>query len=158
MSIAAPFATEAPCVTLTTMRFRRQIRSPANPLIDMPVEILERCARFSERRTYHGLVVVLGHSRRPTATALKRIIRDVRLLPSTLFHAARAVTIPRQEPHVWRTSYGTVTGVCRSHRKFLALEEAARAGDALAGRRAAAMRQVAATAVYHGVASVEGTN
>ena len=140
------------------MRFRRQIRSPANPLIDMPVEILERCARFSERRTYHGLVVVLGHSRRPTAAALKRIVREVRLLPSTLFHAARAVTIPRQEPHVWRTSYGTVTGVCRSHRKFLALEEAARAGDALAGRRAAAMRQVAATAVYHGVASVEGTN
>ena len=53
---------------------------------------------------------------------------------------------------------GTVTGTCRSNRKFLALEEAARAGDALAGRRAAAMRQVAATAVYHGVASVEGTN
>ena len=141
------------------LRFRRQIRSPANPLIDMPVEILERCARFSERRTYHGLIVVLGHSRRPTATALKRIVRDVRLLPSTLFHAARAVTIPRQGSHtVWRTAYGTVTGTCRSNRKFLALEEAARAGDALAGRRAAAMRQVAATAVYHGVASVEGTN
>ena len=140
------------------LRFRRQIRSPANPLIDMPVEILERCARFSERRTYHGLVVVLGHSRRPTATALKRIVRDVRLLPSTLFHAARAVTIPRNGSWVWRTCYGTVTGVCRTHRKFSALEEAARAGDALAGRRAAAMRQVAATAVYHGVASVEGTN
>ena len=141
------------------MRFRRQIRPPTNPLLDFPVEILERCARFSERRTYHGLVVVLGHSRRPTATALKRIVRDVRLLPSTLFHAARAVTIPRQGDHtVWRTAYGTVTGTCRSNRKFLALEEAARAGDALAGRRAAAMRQVAATAVYHGVASVEGTN
>ena len=158
MSIAAPFTTEAPW-TLTTMRFRRQIRPPTNPLLDVPVEILERCARFSERRTYHGLVVVLGHSRRPTATALKRIVRDVRLLPSTLFHAARAVTIPRQGDHtVWRTAYGTVTGTCRSNRKFLALEEAARAGDALAGRRAAAMRQVAATAVYHGVASVEGTN
>lgn len=141
------------------LRFRRQIRSAANPLLDLPVEVLERCARFSERRTYHGLVVVLGHSRRPTATALKRIVRDVRLLPSTLFHAARAVTIPRQGSHtVWRTAYGTVTGTCRSNRKFLALEEAARAGDALAGRRAAAMRQVAATAVYHGVASVEGTN
>ena len=158
MSIAAPFTTEAPW-TLTTMRFRRQIRPPTNPLLDVPVEILERCARFSERRTYHGLVVVLGHSRRPAATALKRIVRDVRLLPSTLFHAARAVTIPRQGDHtVWRTAYGTVTGTCRSNRKFLALEEAARAGDALAGRRAAAMRQVAATAVYHGVASVEGTN
>ena len=70
------------------LRFRRLTRSPVNPLLDLPVEVLERCARFGELRTFHGLVVVLGHSRRPTAAALKRSVRDDRLSPSALFSDA----------------------------------------------------------------------
>ena len=163
------------------LRFRRQVRSPANPLLDLPVDVLEHCARLGELRTFHGLVVVLGHSRRPTAVALKRIVRDDRLSPSPLFRDAREVKMT----YTYTPPYSNTTGEREEycigdsklktsplHRCLVALTEAAWAGDyevyddddeeipdgILAARRAAAMQQVGATAVYHGVASIEGTN
>ena len=175
------------------LRFRRLTRSPANPLLDLPVEVLERCARFGELRTFHGLVVVLGHSRRPNAAALKRIIPDDRSCltlghsslgrRSALFRAARLVEMS-WDHRDQRTNTTSRLRWCIDdtfHGKYAylkhtaeALEEIAEAGDdeeageagddeeavdaALAGRRAAAIRLVHETAVYHGVASINGTN
>ena len=163
------------------LRFRRQVRSPANPLLDLPVDVLEHCARLGELRTFHGLVVVLGHSRRPTAVALKRIVRDDRLSPSPLFRDAREVEMTYTHTPPYSNTTGEREEYCIGdsklktsplHRCLVALTEAAWAGDyevyddddeeipdgILAARRAAAMQQVGATAVYHGVASIEGTN
>ena len=156
---------------------------PVSPLVDLPVDVLERCARFGELRTFHGLVVVLGHSRRPTAAALRRIVRDDRLSPSPLFRAARLVEMS-WDHRDQRTNTTSRLRWCIDdtfHGKYAylkhtaeALEEIAEAGDdeeageagddeeavdaALAGRRAAAIRLVHETAVYHGVASINGTN
>ena len=163
------------------LRFRRQVRLPANPLLDLPVDVLEHCARLGELRTFHGLVVVLGHSRRPTAVALKRIVRDDRLSPSPLFRDAREVEMTYTYTPPYSNTIGEREEYCIGdsklktsplHRCLVALTEAAWAGDyevyddddeeipdgILAARRAAAMQQVGATAVYHGVASIEGTN
>ena len=163
------------------LRFRRQVRLPANPLLDLPVDVLEHCARLGELRTFHGLVVVLGHSRRPTAVALKRIVRDDRLSPSPLFRDAREVEMTYTHTPPYSNTTGEREEYCIGdsklktsplHRCLVALTEAAWAGDyevyddddeeipdgILAARRAAAMQQVGATAVYHGVASIEGTN
>ena len=167
------------------LRFRRLTRSPANPLLDLPVEVLERCARFGELRTFHGLVVVLGHSRRPNAAALKRIIPDDRSCltlghsslgrRSALFRAARLVEMS-WDHRDQRTNTTSRLRWCIDdtfhQRQYAylkhtaeALEEIAAADDdeeavdaALAGRRAAAIRLVHETAVYHGVASINGTN
>ena len=143
--------------------------------------MLEHCARLGELRTFHGLVVVLGHSRRPTAVALKRIVRDDRLSPSPLFRDAREVEMTYTHTPPYSNTTGEREEYCIGdsklktsplHRCLVALTEAAWAGDyevyddddeeipdgILAARRAAAMQQVGATAVYHGVASIEGTN
>ena len=106
-----------------------------NPLIDLPVEVLERCARFGELRTFHGLVVVLGHSRRPTAAALKRSVRDDRLSPSALFSDARKVRMTFTDTHPYSQRRGERVS-CRIsdrspplHECLTALERAARADD-----------------------------
>ena len=147
---------------------------PVSPLVDLPVDVLERCARFGELRTFHGLVVVLGYSRRPTAAALKRSVRDDRLSPSALFSDARKVRMTFTDTHPYSHRRGQRVS-CRIsdrspplHECLTALERAARADDyydweeaaeaALAGRRAAAIRLVRDTVVYHGVASLNGTN
>ena len=170
-----PSKAPAPPPPVEPAAWRRRGTMPVSPLVDLPVDVLERCARFGELRTFHGLVVVLGHSRRPTAAALKRSVRDDRLSPSALFSDARKVRMTFTDTHPYSHRRGERVS-CRIsdrspplHECLTALERVAQADDyyydeeeaaeaALAGRRAAAIRLVRDTVVYHGVASLNGTN
>ena len=65
--------------------WRRRGTLPVSPLVDLPVSALWRCALFGELSTFHGLIVVMGHSRRCAAATLKGVMRDDPSRPSALF-------------------------------------------------------------------------
>ena len=152
--------------------WRRRGTLPVNPLVDLPVAVLWRCARFGELSTFHGLIVVMGHSRRRAAATLKGVMRDDPSRPSALFSDAREVemtymykwlhrdTPSRENWSIPDASQGSFAYLRLSAEALEREEEShwPEDGESFAGRRAAAIRCVLETAVYHGVASIEGTN
>ena len=155
--------------------WRRRGTLPVSPLVDLPVSALWRCALFGELSTFHGLIVVMGHSRRRAAATLKGIMRDDPSRPSALFSDARDVQMQYTDDDHHRatpsrrkwcipwacTDLRLSTEYLRLSAEALEREEESHwpeDGESFAGRRAAAIRCVLETAVYHGVASINGTN
>ena len=79
--------------------WRRRGTLPVSPLVDLPVSALWRCALFGELSTFHGLIVVMGHSRRRAAATLKGIRRGDPSRPSALFSDARKVRMTFTDTH-----------------------------------------------------------
>lgn len=123
----------------------QRFHTPENPRIafkDLPLEVLACCAQLGELRTYHSLVVSLGRD-----SGLRKLVRDDRLEASEVFREARRVHFDYRRHGNWFSWW------------FDRNEKVERSAINQSCRwRAAAIRAVSGTGIFHGVASVEGTN